>query len=161
MDNPYSLFFQSIIYNNNVKDIEYKNKKMINMDSRGQLSAEYILIVGFILAIVLIVAVYVSDQNEQNTIATAARLGATNASAEIGIINRNITPIRVDKIVMTGGNNINITIFLSNSTISTNQRQNIIAGVEQTIESSGYSVNNNGNNLTLNTSKHNYFITLS
>jgi|GEM_PF-454597 len=142
-------------------DIEYKNKKMINMDSRGQLSAEYILIVGFILAIVLIVAVYVSDQSEQNTIATATRLGAANASAEIGIMNRNITPIRVDKIVMTGGNNINITIFLSNSIISTDQRQNIIAGVEQSIESAGYSVNNYGDNLTLNTSKHNYFIKLS
>lgn len=131
------------------------------MDNKGQLSAEYILIVAFILAVVLIVAVYVSDQSEQNTIATASRLGAANASAEIGIMNRNVTPIRVAKIDMTSGTNINITIYLSNSIISTDQQQSIIAGVAQSIEASGYSVNNQGNNLTLNTSRHNYFIKLA
>jgi uncharacterized protein (UPF0333 family) len=131
------------------------------MESRGQISVEYILIIGFILALVLIVTVYVSDQSEQNTIATATRLGAANASAEIGIMNVNITPIQVEKIEMTSGSNINITIFLSNSAISTDQKQSIITGVAQSIESAGYSVTNYGNNLTLNTSKHNYFIKLS
>ncbi len=131
------------------------------MESRGQISVEYILIIGFILALVLIVAVYASDQSEQNTIATATRLGASNASAEIGIMNVNIAPIRVEKIEMTRGSNINITIFLSNSAVSTDQKQSILAGVAQSIESAGYSVNNYGNNLTLNTSKHNYFIKLS
>lgn len=131
------------------------------MESRGQISVEYILIIGFILALVLIVAVYASDQSEQNTIATATRLGASNASAEIGIMNVNIAPIRVEKIEMTSGSNINITIFLSNSAVSTDQKQSILAGVAQSIESAGYSVNNYGNNLTLNTSKHNYFIKLS
>jgi len=134
---------------------------MITMDSRGQLSAEYILIVGFLLAVILIVAVYVSDQTEQNTIATATRLGAVNASAEIGIMNRNITPIRVTKVEMTGSTDISIVVFLSNSTISSTQKQTILAGVQQSIESEGYPVNNAGNNLTISTSKHSYLIRLS
>lgn len=135
---------------------------MITMDSRGQLSAEYILIVGFLLAVILIFAVYVSDQSEQNTIATATRLGAVNASAEIGIMNRNITPIRVNKVEMTGSTDISIVVFLSNSTISSTQKQTILAGVQQSIESEGYSVQNNaGNNLTISTSKHSYLIRLS
>lgn len=135
---------------------------MINMDSRGQISVEYILIVGFILAVILIFAVYASDQTELNTISTATRLGAVNASAEIGILNRNITPIRVTKVEMTGTTDINIVVFISNSTISSAQRENILAGVQQSIESEGYSVQNNaGSNLTLNTSKHNYLIRLS
>ena len=132
------------------------------MDSRGQLSAEYILIVGFLLAVILIFAVYVSDQTEQNTIATATRLGAVNASAEIGIMNRNITPIRVTKVEMTGSSDINIVVFLSNSTISPTQKQTILAGVQQSIESEGYPVTNNaGNNLSFTTSKHSYLIRLS
>lgn len=135
---------------------------MITMDSRGQLSAEYILIVGFLLAVILIFAVYVSDQTEQNTIATATRLGAVNASAEIGIMNRNITPIRVTKVEMTGSSDINIVVFLSNSTISPAQKQTILAGVQQSIESEGYPVTNNaGNNLSFTTSKHSYLIRLS
>jgi len=135
---------------------------MITMDSRGQLSAEYILIVGFLLAVILIFAVYVSDQTEQNTIATATRLGAVNASAEIGIMNRNITPIRVTKVEMTGSTDIDIVVFLSNSTISPVQKQTILAGVQQSIESEGYPVQNNaGNNLSFTTSKHSYLIRLS
>lgn len=134
---------------------------MIIMDSRGQLSAEYILIVGFLLLIILLIAVYVSDQTEQNTIATAARLGAVNTSAEIGIMNRNITPIRVTKVNMTGGTNITITIFLSNTALSLNQNQTILAGVEQSIAEQGFTVQNNaGNNLTIDTSKHDYLIKL-
>lgn len=135
--------------------------KMIIMDSRGQLSAEYILIVGFLLLIILLIAVYVSDQTEQNTIATAARLGAVNTSAEIGIMNRSITPIRVTKVNMTGGTNITITIFLSNTALSLNQNQTILAGVEQSIAEQGFTVQNNaGNNLTIDTSKHDYLIKL-
>lgn len=134
---------------------------MIIMDSRGQLSAEYILIVGFLLLIILLIAVYVSDQTEQNTIATAARLGAVNTSAEIGIMNRSITPIRVTKVNMTGGTNITITIFLSNTALSLNQNQTILAGVEQSIAEQGFTVQNNaGNNLTIDTSKHDYLIKL-
>ncbi|WP_350226318.1 class III signal peptide-containing protein [Methanobacterium ferruginis] len=131
------------------------------MDTRGQLSVEYILMVGFVLAIVLVIAVYVSDQTEQNTIATAARLGATNTSAEIGILNQNITPIRVEKIDMTSGDNIDVTIYLSNSDLSESQKQSILLSVQQAIESEGYTVQNMGNNLTISTSRHNYLIGLA
>ncbi|WP_292613838.1 class III signal peptide-containing protein [Methanobacterium sp. BAmetb5] len=138
------------------------------MDSRGQLSAEYILLVGFVLAVVLIFAWYVSDQSEQNVIATAVRVGASNASAEIGIMNTTTTPIRVNKVDMTSGEKINITIFLSNTALSPQQRQTILGGVEQSIESAGYTVNsqidpvsNTVNTLTIDTSKHDYLIKIS
>jgi uncharacterized protein (UPF0333 family) len=141
---------------------------MITMDSRGQLSAEYILLVGFVLAVVLIFAWYVSDQSEQNTIATAVRVGASNASAEIGIMNTTTMPIRVNKVDMTSGEKINITIFLSNTALSPQQRQTILGGVEQSIESAGYTVNsqidpvsNTVNTLTIDTSKHDYLIKIS
>ncbi|AXV39321.1 MAG: hypothetical protein CIT02_02805 [Methanobacterium sp. BAmetb5] len=141
---------------------------MITMDSRGQLSAEYILLVGFVLAVVLIFAWYVSDQSEQNVIATAVRVGASNASAEIGIMNTTTTPIRVNKVDMTSGEKINITIFLSNTALSPQQRQTILGGVEQSIESAGYTVNsqidpvsNTVNTLTIDTSKHDYLIKIS
>ncbi|BDZ68432.1 hypothetical protein GCM10025860_18800 [Methanobacterium ferruginis] len=113
------------------------------------------------MAIVLVIAVYVSDQTEQNTIATAARLGATNTSAEIGILNQNITPIRVEKIDMTSGDNIDVTIYLSNSDLSESQKQSILLSVQQAIESEGYTVQNMGNNLTISTSRHNYLIGLA
>jgi len=131
------------------------------MDIRGQLSVEYILMVGFVLAIVLVIAVYVSDQTEQNTIATAARLGAANTSAEIGILSQNTTPIQVEKIDMTSGNNIDITIHLSNSDLSEAQKQSILVSVQQAIEAEGYTVQNQGNNLTISTSRHNYLIQLA
>jgi len=141
---------------------------MITMDSRGQLSAENILLVGFVLAVVLIFAWYVSDQSEQNTIATAVRVGASNASAEIGIMNTTTMPIRVNKVDMTSGEKINITIFLSNTGLSPQQRQTILGGVEQSIASAGYTVNsqidpvsNTVNTLTIDTSKHDYLIKIS
>ncbi|NYB52872.1 MAG: class III signal peptide-containing protein [Methanobacteriaceae archaeon] len=101
------------------------------------------------------------EQNEQNTIATATRLGAANASAEIGIVNNNVRPIRVSKVDMTGGTNINITIFLSDSNLTEIQKQTILSGVQQSIESSGYTVQNAGKNLTITTSRHNYLIKLN
>lgn len=131
------------------------------MDSKGQISVEYILFLGFVLALILVIVSYVGEQNEQNTIATATRLGAANASAEIGIVNNNVRPIRVSKVDMTGGTNINITIFLSDSNLTEIQKQTILSGVQQSIESSGYTVQNAGKNLTITTSRHNYLIKLN
>lgn len=132
------------------------------MDNKGQISVEYILFVGFVLALVLIIAVYVGDQNQQNTIATAARLGAVNGSTEIGILYNNVAPIRVDRINMTGGTNININIYLSNSNLTVTQKQTILGSVQQSIEAAGFTVQNNaGNNLTINTSTHYYLIKLA
>lgn len=131
------------------------------MEEKGQLSAEYILFLGFVLVIVLAIAWYVGDQNEQNSIATAARLGAENASTKIGILNISTTPIRVETVNMTSGNNINITITLSNSNLSAEQKQAILIGAQQSIEEQGFTVNNAGNKLTISTSKHNYTISLA
>ena len=46
------------------------------MDFRGQISAEYILMVGFMLIIVLVVASSLGEQNELNIAMAAARSGA-------------------------------------------------------------------------------------
>lgn len=134
---------------------------MVIMEEKGQLSAEYILFLGFVLVIVLALAYYVSDQSEQNTIATATRLGAENASTKIGIMNLSTTPIRVEMINMTTGNNINITIVLSNANLSSEQKQIILTGVQQSVEAQGYTVNNAVDKLTLSTSRHNYTIRLA
>jgi uncharacterized protein (UPF0333 family) len=135
---------------------------MINMDSRGQHSAQYILIVGIVLLVILLIAFLATDQTEQNSIATAARIGAANTSAEIGILNTTTRPIRVTKVDMTGGTNITITIFLSNTDLSSEQKQTILTGVQQAIENEGFTVQNNaGNSLTIDTLKHDYLIKLS
>ncbi|MBP1945244.1 class III signal peptide-containing protein [Methanobacterium petrolearium] len=135
---------------------------MINMDGRGQLSAEYILMVGFVLLVILLIAFFATDQTEQNSIAAAARIGAANTSAEIGILNTTTRPIRVTRVDMTSGTNITITIFLSNTDLSSDQKQTILAGVQQAIENEGFTVQNNaGNNLTIDTLKHDYLIKLS
>ncbi|BDZ71183.1 hypothetical protein GCM10025861_17000 [Methanobacterium petrolearium] len=132
------------------------------MDGRGQLSAEYILMVGFVLLVILLIAFFATDQTEQNSIAAAARIGAANTSAEIGILNTTTRPIRVTRVDMTSGTNITITIFLSNTDLSSDQKQTILAGVQQAIENEGFTVQNNaGNNLTIDTLKHDYLIKLS
>lgn len=132
------------------------------MDNRGQLSAEYILIVGIILLVILVIAFLATDQSEQNSIATAARVGAANTSAEIGILNTTTRPIRVTNVNMTGGTNITITIYLSNTALSSGQKQTILAGVQQAIANEGFTVQNNaGNNLTIDTIKHDYLIKIA
>lgn len=132
---------------------------MINMDTRGQLSAEYILILGALLVIILVVGYFASNETEQNTVVSAARLGATNTSAELGVLNRSSPPIRVTNIDMTGNTNISIIIHISN--LPADQKQNILIGVQKSIEASGFTVTNTGNNLTIDTTKHNYLITIA
>jgi uncharacterized protein (UPF0333 family) len=134
---------------------------MIAMDNNGQISAEFILFLAIILLIVLAVGYFISDQSEQNNIATATRLGAENATTSMGITNPGMMPVRVETIQMNGNQNITLIINLSYSSI---QIKNItLTGVYNTLISQGYSpqkgiVSNNIQNLTINTSRHKYTI---
>jgi uncharacterized protein (UPF0333 family) len=134
---------------------------MIKMDVRGQLSVEYILFLGFVLMLILIVAALASDQAEQNAVATATRLGAVNATTDIVISSSNI-PIRVTEVATNGSNPINITIQLSRSVTNT-QKVQILGNVNSSLVSQGYNPNYNGlgTNIILNTTRHNYIITVS
>ena len=135
------------------------------MDSKGQLSAEYILMLGFVLLIVLAVAFYAGNENEQNSISSATMSGATNATTALSVTTPGMLPVRVESIEMSGTGNITLLIKLSNKNA---QIQNItLTGVYNSLTSQGYSPLKNIDsneiiqNLNLNTSKHNYTISLA
>jgi uncharacterized protein (UPF0333 family) len=134
------------------------------MDGRGQISVEFVLLVAIVLAIVLVFAGIIGDQNEQNSVATAIRLGAVNATAEMSILNRTMEPVRVNEVIMNGSGNITMLIHLS---YSSSQIQNTtLTGVAISLNSQGYTVQKNMvsniiQNLTVNTSRHSYFIRIA
>lgn len=80
------------------------------MDFRGQISAEFLLIVSFILVIVLVFSSIAGPQSQENSIATAAREGATGAISEMSYTNVSMKPMRVTGIKITGGSNRVISI---------------------------------------------------
>ena len=134
------------------------------MDGKGQISVELILILAFILLVVLVVAYYASDQSEQNNIATVTRLGATNATTAMGITTPGMLPVRVDAIQMSGTQNITVSINLNykNDLI----QNTTLTGVYNSLTAQGYSpqkksTSNIIQNLTLNTTRHNYNIMLA
>ncbi|MGC9516096.1 MAG: class III signal peptide-containing protein [Methanomicrobiales archaeon] len=83
------------------------------MDVKAQISAEYILLVGFILVIVLIFATFIGEQNELNSVMTAAKEGASDAISELSFLNRAMQPVRVTNMTLTGNENKTIQIRLS------------------------------------------------
>jgi uncharacterized protein (UPF0333 family) len=134
---------------------------MVAMDNKGQISVEFILFLAIVLVIVLAVGYFISDQSEQNSIATATRLGAENATTSMGITNPGIMPVRVEAIQMNGNQNITVIINLSYS--STQIANTTLTGVYNALTSQGYApqkgiVLNNIQNLTINTSRHKYTI---
>lgn len=80
------------------------------MDFRGQISAEFLLIVSFILVIVLVFSSIAGPQSQENSIATAAREGATGAISEMSYTNVSMKPMRVTGIKITGRSNRVISI---------------------------------------------------
>ena len=97
---------------------------------------ELVLIVGFIVVIVLVFASFLGDQNEQNSIASATRLGAVNATTELSLLNRNLQPVRVNGINMTGTDNITIQISFSNPVASFQSQ--IFDSINKSLTSQGY-----------------------
>lgn len=126
------------------------------MDQKGQISIEFVLVIGLIVVIVLAIAPYIGEQNENNVIAVAAREGASNTITNITLLNRNMAPIVVKDLKMTGsGQNITIQIRLSSS-VSSDQNQLIVNGTLASIAAQGYTLTNG----TIVTNRHRYNVTL-
>ena len=134
------------------------------MDQRAQISIEYILLVSIVIIIVVVFALIITNQSEQNNVATAAQLGASNATANLVFTNNSQSPVRVTEVTMSNSTNqtapINMTIHFSRSV--TDQKATILSSIAKSLQSSGYnnSVITDGI-LNLTTSKHNYIITLA
>jgi uncharacterized protein (UPF0333 family) len=110
------------------------------MDQRAQISVEYILLVALILIIVLVFAVVITNENEQNNVATAAQLGAANATANIVFTNTTQSPVKVTSVTMTNGNTIpsNINIVIHFSRDVTSQQQIILGSINNSIVAAGF-----------------------
>ncbi|UTB32835.1 MAG: class III signal peptide-containing protein [Methanobacterium sp. ERen5] len=137
------------------------------MDQRGQISIEYVLLVSIVLIVVVIFGLIITDQSEQNNVASAVQLGASNASANLVFANNSQSPVKVTNVAMTNtGQNINVVVHFSRSVAD--QQATIIASIVQSLKSSGYTnVSYTTSSATLTTStnalgtRHIYNITLS
>ncbi len=136
------------------------------MDQKGQISAEYILLVfGLVIVIMLVFAVAVTNESELNTVTTAARIGADNGTTQLSIMNPAMSPVRVTGISMnnTNDNNkyIRITINLS-GTITSAQNQTLMNSIMNSMNSlisQGYTVSDL--NDTVTSGKHVYNILIN
>ena len=140
--------------------------RMIKMDQRAQISVEYILLVAIILAIVIVFALIITDQSEQNKVATAAQLGASNATANILFTNTSQTPVKVTSVTMTNGTNINLVIHFSRSV--TSQQGTILQSIENSLRAAGFNnLVKTNTSITVTTTttaaglRHTYLITLA
>jgi len=125
------------------------------MDQRAQISAEFILLIGFVFVIVLLIAGYVGEQNELNVISAAARDGAMKSVSEIVLLNRNVGAVKVESINMTGGQNKTIQIKLSGPIPSSYNTQ-IINQTLSSIASQGFDRVND----TIVTGRYRYNVTI-
>ncbi len=113
------------------------------MDIRGQISIEFLLILGFILIIVLMVASLAGPLIEENSITSAARQGASNALYEITSTNVNVPPTRVTKLNVTGADNVTIKVMFSTN-LPANYTPFILNKTMQSIlNQSGFTMVNN------------------
>ncbi|MDI6841709.1 MAG: hypothetical protein QMC92_02735 [Methanothermobacter wolfeii] len=129
------------------------------MDLRGQVSAEFLLIVSFILLIVLVFSSIAGPQSQENSIAASAKEGASSAVAEITYSNVSMKPVKVMGVRITGGRNKTVTINLD-SPLPQNYRATVI---NRTVE---YILNLGGgvqrvNDTTVKLGDRTYTITLS
>jgi len=136
---------------------------MIKKDQRGQVSAEIILLVGIIFVVVLVIASHVGQESEANTISIAAKEGALQALSNQSILNRNIAPITVQSINMTGNKDITIQIKLSKSL--SDQNEYILSNVYDYIQAQGYTrdiggTNNKSSDDKIITGSHTYTIVI-
>ena len=86
------------------------------MDQRGQISIEYVLLVSIVLIIVVVFGLIITDQSEQNNVASAVQLGASNATANLVFGSSSQSPVKVTNVAMTGtGQNISVVVHFSRS----------------------------------------------
>ncbi|MDP3622473.1 MAG: hypothetical protein Q8R66_00930 [Methanobacteriaceae archaeon] len=114
------------------------------MDVRGQISIEFLLILGFIIVIVLVVASIAGPQIEQNSISSAVREGSSNALYELSSTNTSFTPNRVTRINMSGSGNITyIKVLFSNPLPSNYQSFVLNQTMQSVLNQSGFTMINN------------------
>jgi uncharacterized protein (UPF0333 family) len=137
------------------------------MDQRAQISVEYILLVAIILFVVLIFASVVINENEQNNVASAVQLGASNATANMVFTNTSQKPVKVTNVIMSNVPNstqVNMTIHFS-SPIS--NPTPVFTSIINSLTASGFTnITQNSTALTLTTQsgsgiRHVYIITLA
>lgn len=75
------------------------------MDQRAQISVEYILLVAIILFVVLIFASVIINENEENNVASAVQLGASNATTSMVFTNTSQPPVKVTNVYMNNTSN--------------------------------------------------------
>lgn len=113
------------------------------MDVRGQISIEFLLILGFIIVIVLVVASIAGPQIEQNSISSAVREGSSNALYELSSTNTSFTPNRVTRINMSGSGNITyIKVQFSNPLPSNYQSFVLNQTMQSVLNQSGFTMIN-------------------
>lgn len=129
------------------------------MEQRGQISVEFVLLAAIVLVVVLAFGIAIANENELNSVAAAVKVGAENGTTQLSVINATMQPVRVTSINMTGTGNVAIQVKFSSSV--TSKQGSILQSINQSLTSSGYETNYaGGNTLTLQTSRHNYAITL-
>jgi hypothetical protein len=107
------------------------------MDIKGQLSAEYILILGFMFVIILVFAAVIGPNIEQNSVMSAARDGASNALSNISTSNSSVPPIRVTSINVTGGTSKTVKIKFSNM-IPVDYNATVLDAIISNVVNQGY-----------------------
>lgn len=130
------------------------------MDGRGQISIEVVFFVAIVVVIVLVFASIMGDQNEQNMVSSAVKLGAENATTNMVITNTGMTPVRVTSVSMVAsGTAETVTVKFSGS-LTDAQKGVVLNSTNQSLVKQGYSdtVSNTANVLTLSTKRHVYTI---
>jgi uncharacterized protein (UPF0333 family) len=136
------------------------------MDQRAQISVEYILLVAIILFVVLIFASVAINSNEQNNVASAAQLGASNATANMVFTNTSQPPVKVTNVIMTNivnSTQVNVTIHFSGPISNPTP---VFNSIVNSLNATGYNNTTQSNTaLTLTTQsgsgiRHVYIITL-
>ena len=135
------------------------------MDQRAQISVEYILLVSIILFVVLIFASVIINGNEENNVANAVQLGASNATANMVFTNMSQAPVKVTNVFMTNNNDtqINMTVHFSGPISNSTP---IFNSIINSLNSSGFNnLTQNSTSLTLTTQsgsgiRHIYIIKL-
>lgn len=132
------------------------------MDERGQISIEVVFFVAIVVVVVIIFASIVGDQNEQNMVSSAVKLGAENATTNMVITTPGMTPVRVTSVSMSGGDTILVHVHLSRPV--PNIQNQILDSINRSLTAQGYSTWYNGTDETsipLQTKRHFYNIALA
>ena len=130
------------------------------MDQRAQISIEYILLVAIILIVVLIFASVAFNENEENNVASAVQLGATNATANMVFTNTSQSPVKVTNVNMTNssGTQYNLVIHFSGAIANPVQ---VFNSIVNSLNTAGFTnINQNSTAVVVTTRNHMYVVTL-